>query len=401
MRSICVLLLDGLGDRAYEALGGLTSNEAAATPALDAFAARAQTGLLWPLGPGRAPSSEVAHWALLGYRPEEFPGRAVLEALGRGQEVDPGDVVAYAALRPVERRGGALWVTGRADDEGALAAFADLEVDGLRFRLAPVGGGEAILRVSGGASDAVTDSDPFFRDRHPVARPQALAPEAEATARAAAAWSRRVVRALDGRHAVTLKWWGRLREAPSFRARHGLDGAVVGGSAFLAGLAAAVGLRFVAASGLGVDAAAQLLADGAGFVWCHTKALDEAGHTKDPRARVRALAELDPLLAPLAAPPFADAVVAVTGDHATPAVPEVIHSGDVVPFLLAGPGVRPDGVARFGESHCAGGLLGRIRGEDAMPLLLNAADRPLFLGSRPTTTPGAAGFPAEIEPLDA
>ncbi len=34
-----------------------------------------------------------------------------------------------------------------------------------------------------------------------------------------------------------------------------------------------------------------------------------------------------------------------------------------------------------------------------MPVLLNAADRPLFLGSRPTPFPGADGYPAVLEPL--
>ena len=80
MKPIVVLLLDGLGDRVYTELGGRTSNEAAKTPQLDAFCARGSNGLLWPLGPGRAPSSERAHWRMLGYADEEFPGRAVLEA---------------------------------------------------------------------------------------------------------------------------------------------------------------------------------------------------------------------------------------------------------------------------------------------------------------------------------
>ena len=34
-----------------------------------------------------------------------------------------------------------------------------------------------------------------------------------------------------------------------------------------------------------------------------------------------------------------------------------------------------------------------------MPVLLNAADRPLFLGSRPTPFDGADGYPALLEPL--
>ena len=62
----------------------------------------------------------------------------------------------------------------------------------------------------------------------------------------------------------------------------------------------------------------------------------------------------------------------------------MIHSGDPVPFIVAGPGVRADDVAEFGELACAAGILGHLRGPDMMPVLLNAADRPLFLGSRPT-----------------
>jgi 2,3-bisphosphoglycerate-independent phosphoglycerate mutase len=77
----------------------------------------------------------------------------------------------------------------------------------------------------------------------------------------------------------------------------------------------------------------------------------------------------------------------------------VIHSGDPVPFLLAGPGVRADRVDRFGEIDQAGGILGRLTGADVMPVLLNAADRPLFLGSRPTAVAWPAGTPADVEPF--
>jgi 2,3-bisphosphoglycerate-independent phosphoglycerate mutase len=77
----------------------------------------------------------------------------------------------------------------------------------------------------------------------------------------------------------------------------------------------------------------------------------------------------------------------------------VIHSGDPVPFVLAGPGVRADDVTEFGEATCARGILGHLRGPDVMPVLLNAADRPLFLGSRPTPFDGADGYPAILDPL--
>src|SRR5437660_9723384 len=181
MYPIVAFLLDGLGDRAQDVLGGLTGNEAATTLNLDRLAARGSCGVLYAVGPGRAPSSEVAHWSLLGYRPDEFPGRAVFEALGRGQDVDEEHVLAYAALRPAERRPDGWWLTGRPDpaadanDAARLVARCDgITVDGLTFSLEHVWRGEAVLRVAGGADDRVTDSDAFFRDRHPLLRPQPL-----------------------------------------------------------------------------------------------------------------------------------------------------------------------------------------------------------------------------------
>ena len=96
---------------------------------------------MFSLGPGRAPASELAHWAMLGYTPEEFPGRAVLEATGAEQEIDPGHVFAFAALRPAERRDDGLWLTGRPrrgedeEDSAELVAACDgLEVDGAPVR---------------------------------------------------------------------------------------------------------------------------------------------------------------------------------------------------------------------------------------------------------------------------
>ena len=108
------------------------------------------------------------------------------------------------------------------------------------------------------------------------------------------------------------------------------------------------------------------------FVYVHDKRADEAGHTKDPREKQRAIEQLDAELAP--ALRLAErAVVCITGDHATPASPEVIHSGDPVPLLVAGPAIRADAATSFGELPCAAGILGRLRGSDLMPVLLNAA----------------------------
>jgi len=424
---IFVVLLDGLADRAHDSLGGRTANEVADTPNLDALTLGGSCGVMYSLGPGRAPSSERAHWAMLGYQPDEFPGRAVLEAVGAKQDIDPAHVFSFAALRPAERRDDGLWLTGRPrksgeDDEDAaelVGACAELEVDGFRFELSHLDRGEAILRVDPDADDRVTDSDAFFKDWYPVLRPQPLVPEAEATARAAEAWTRQTMETLADHpvnerrvqagspalNAITLKWWGRPRKNPSFTERHGLHGSFLGDSKFLLGLAETVGLepRYVPETG---DAPADLRArlqlarerldEGDTFVFSHLKATDMAGHTKDPEIKKRTIEALDAELGEL---PTDRAIVCVTGDHATPTYPNVIHSGDPVPFVVGGPGVRADRVEAFGELDCAEGILGHLRGPDMMPVLLNAADRPLFLGSRPTPFPGADGYPELLEPL--
>src|SRR5437868_1897731 len=302
MQPIVVFLLDGLADRAHESLGGQSGLEAAVTPNLDRLCAAGSCGVLYSVGPGRAPSSEVAHWSMLGYRPEEFPGRAVFEALGRGQDVSAEHVFAYAALRPAERRDDGWWLTGRPDPERdaeeaeRLVERCDaITIDGLTFSLAHVWRGEAVLRISGGADERVTDTDAFFRARHPLLRPQALAPEAERTARAAEAWTREVMRRLEDErfNVITLKWGGRPRAAPTFEERHGLRGTFAAESAFLRGLGRCVGLEPVENPHVNVALLHERLDAGDTFVYVHDKRADEAGHTKDPKAKRDMLEVLD------------------------------------------------------------------------------------------------------------
>jgi 2,3-bisphosphoglycerate-independent phosphoglycerate mutase len=215
------------------------------------------------------------------------------------------------------------------------------------------------------------------------------------------------MRRLEGErfNVITLKWFGRPRAAPSFLERHGVTGAFAADSAFLRGLGSALRLEPLVAPETDdpvadlrgrIQLARERLHRGDTFVFCHQKTTDAAGHTKDPRVKQETIERLDGALVEL---PTDRAIVCVTGDHATPASPDVIHSGDPVPLLVAGPGVRADSVQRFGELDCAAGILGQLRGPDLMPVLLNAADRPLFLGSRPTPFDGADGYPAVLEPL--
>ena len=205
---------------------------------------------------------------------------------------------------------------------------------------------------------------------------------------------------------ITLKWWGRPKDVADLprAARPARDvhrasprSSAVSPPRSASSTIAAPETHDPAADLRGrLTLANERLEAGDTFVFVHLKATDEAGHTKDPRVKQRTIEELDAELLDL---PTERAIVCVTGDHATPASPEVIHSGDPVPFVVAGPGVRADAVRAFGELDCAAGILGHLRGPDMMPVLLNAADRPLFLGSRPTPFDGADGYPELLEPL--
>ncbi|WP_214364427.1 phosphoglycerate mutase [Pseudonocardia sp. H11422] len=409
---VILVVLDGLGDRPVPGLDGRTPAEAARTPVLDALATRGASGWHLPFGWGRAPASELAHWAMFGFADVPFPGRAVLEAIGAGVDVEPAVTVTHAALRTSRTDGDRVWITGRvgpADGEDAITLLAELEPVLARHgaTLRPLGGrGEALLTLPGHGNAGITDSDPFFEDFHPWLRVLPTEPAATTTAEALTALlldaraalvtspvnAGRAARGVPPLDVLTTKWSGARRPIPSFVEQTGVAGAAVTSTRLYRGLAGILGMaqrHLTPVADIGADLAArldvarELIDDGARFVHVHTKATDEAGHTKQPRAKLEVLEAADTGLAALA--DLAErAIVAVTGDHATPSVDGVLHTGDPTPLLVAGPTVRPDEVTAFGEAPARAGWYGAVRAAELLPLLFGHANRPVFLGHRAT-----------------
>lgn len=412
---IVLVVLDGLGDRPIPELGGRTPAEAARTPHLDELARRGASGWHLPFGWGRAPASELAHWAMFGYSGVPFPGRAVLEALGAGLPVDPDAAVTHAALRTSRRDGDRLWITGRARPEDDADVTALLTALGPvlaehGMRLQPHGrSGEALLTAAAHRCADVTDSDPLFASFHPWMRPIPTGPGGAAFAEALTAAllaarahlrssdvnAARVRRGSPALDVLTTKWSGRRGDLPPFVEQVGVVGAAVTSTRLYRGIAAALDLRSVhlpPVDDLAVDMAARLaaaedlIAGGARFVHVHTKATDDAGHTKRPYAKRDVLEAVDRGLAGVVG--LADrAVVAVTGDHATPSTHGVLHTADPTPLVVAAPTVRPDAVTEFGELPARQGWWGQVRADELLPLLLGQANRPVFLGHRITARP--------------
>ena len=413
-----LIVLDGMADRSSEALGGRTPLQAADTPILDRLARSGACGHMYPLAPGVCPSSDQAHWRILGYGGHRYPGRAALEALGAGVPLGEGDVVVAVNMATTMPEGEERYVQAAPaylPEEKAdriANSLAGYEPEFFNTRLHHLGGPHLLLVLSGGASPLVTDSDPLFY-RLPVNPLVAFEGTPESAEKTAVELSRfsswaagileshpvNVERASEGMTVVNyvlMKWPGAYGEFPSFESKWGFDAVASASGLLYAGLATAMGMQLVQPAarnpgedlGLKLEAALDALAGGRDFALVHTKAADEASHTGRPPGKVRTLEELDGALEMVAGscPGGEDLVIVITADHPTPSggSDEVIHSGESVPIVIAGRNARVDAVESFDEVSCAGGSLGLVRGADVMPLVLNFTDRARFGTSRLT-----------------
>ncbi len=438
---ILLLILDGLADRPQQALGGKTPLEAARTPHLDRLAERGTTGLLIPLAPGIPLESEFSHFLLFGYPPEQFPGRATFEAIGRGFDIPDNSVVLLASFATTTvvdgkvRRETILWEEKRPQDEDdcaqLCAAIAAYETLGVGFSLQSCGRCEAVLILSGHPSRSISDVDPFYNGAF-VARALPLAEDvaqdnAERTATALnqyLLWVRRCLLAhpinarrqqqgLPPINFLLTKWAGVRPQVPPFLEQNGLRAASVEHYPLYVGIARVCGMTSVSTRqqpDIRADlheklrVADDLFRQGYEFVHVHSKAPDVAGHRKDPIGKQHALEAIDSALGPLVQriEHDPDLLIVVTGDHATPSSGPLIHSGEAVPLLIAGgPNVLVDEVRAFHERAAIHGGLGRVTGADLMPLLLNLTDRIRLHGvrhqrqSRLYWSGATEGFPIE------
>jgi 2,3-bisphosphoglycerate-independent phosphoglycerate mutase len=412
-----LLLLDGLGDRSYTELGNRTPLQAAHTPNLDKLAARGGSGLMHCADQGMALPSENAHFAMFGYRPEEFPGRGYLEALGAGIEIDEGETAFLAHLSMLKPQGSSLLLVkdrpklSRHEVAPLFEAVREFSYDDLHFRLVPTKGVDAILVLSAPSSKHVTDTLPFF-DNSSLIEPQPLAgfkddPVAEKTATALKAFlvwchktlsshSLNISRQQEGKGAlngiVTLRP-GQHLTVENFNSRWGLKGASLASGLVYWGLSQYLGLQHIEVKDSedpGRDIHDRILQaidlkNDYDFIHVHTKAPDEAAHTKNCQNKVAAIESLDRGIGrAIDALLEKDTLLIITADHSTPSSGPLIHSGEPVPITMVGTGVRQDNIQKYNEIDCGGGSLGYIHGHSMMYMVLNGLDRVKLAGLQDT-----------------
>ncbi|HXQ95136.1 MAG TPA: alkaline phosphatase family protein [Thermoplasmata archaeon] len=424
-----LVILDGLGDRPHPDTGGVSPVEAAATPNLDALVARGTIGRVTVVGPGVAPESDAGVFALLGYDPvTDSPGRGVLEALGVGLDLAPGDVALRLNFATADGPGAILdsrvgrsLTTEQSRSLAESLTRADLlHDDGIRAEVRATVGHRGVLwlRPTDGRplSKEVSNSDPFYEkvggmgQARQVTDPRPLPVRpldpSESAARTAQAIDRFLERAgpvlaghtVNARRAMAgqmvansllVRNAGALPDhpIPSFEVRHGLVGTAVTEMPVERGIARCLGLvdRFVGPMGRDRDAALVERArvtleslQSTPFVYVHLKGPDEPGHDGDARTKRDIVEALDrSFFGPfLAGADWSTTRIAVTADHATPCIVKG-HADDPVPLLLAGAGVMAaDPSGKFGEPLAARGALGEHRGREVVDLLLGRAAAP-------------------------
>jgi len=416
MRAILVIL-DGLADRCWPALDGKTPLEAAHTPNLDRLASMGQTGLLQSLGRGYAPASEIAHFVIFGYPQEDYPGRAVFEAVAEGHRLTGNEVVYRGLFSSVEQQDGRLQVMRRFMDAGddvcaeLSKEIAHFEKDGVSCEFVFNTRQEGILFLRGEASEDVTDADPYIEDL-PVIRVEPLegAREPERATKTASCLNsylsmvyrrllehpinkEREANGLPPVNFLLIKWCGRKRSLPPFEKLYGLKGASISTGLMYKGLATEIGMDWIGTKYLPnwqddmvnrLKLAEQALDDGYEFIHVHTKGPDEAAHKKDPALKRDVISRLDEGLGYLFESSLLsdDNLIIITGDHGTPSGTRLLHSGEPVPLLMLGRYTYPDDVNVFHEKSCVYGSLGRIEGREMMPVVLNQLDRIKYMSAK-------------------
>jgi 2,3-bisphosphoglycerate-independent phosphoglycerate mutase len=411
---VILVVGDGMGDRPIRELAMKTPLQAANTPSLDKVARKGICGIMDPISPGVPAGSDTAHLALFGYNPYKYYfGRGPFEALGAGLDVAPNDVAFRCNFATVnedmlilDRRAGRKieLADNLAEALNCLTinSFPDILVNfkhTTEHRCALVLKGPGLSRM-------ISDSDPNQNDAHilPIV-PLDDTIEAARTANVTNELTSIFCKILDGHplneikrkkgaqvaNAILLRGAGTLsKEIKTLNEQYGISAAVIGVNALVLGVCKAVGMQHLKVDGATGTVETDVKAkakkaieaiDRFDFVYVHVKGTDNPSHDGDFEQKILSIEKVDDLVGHLLDNVDSrESLIVVTADHSTP-VKLREHSGDPVPLAISGEGVRTDNISRFSEIDCSLGGLGRIRGIDLIPILIDLMGKSKKYGS--------------------
>lgn len=417
-RKILYVILDGLGDEPHPDLDGRTPLEAAKTPNLDSVARRGRSGTVVTVGEGIAPESDIAVFAILGYDPHtQHAGRGPLEALGVGLEMHDGDLAWRANFATVDedgtivdRRAGRDLSTQEASSlADAVNAAVSLEVGRATFLATSEHRAVLHLRADTPLDAAISNSDPAYERRGSLGvaletfdpYPKECVPlndseGARLGAELTNAWSRaarevlkdhdvNVAREARGRppaDIVLLRDAGdHIPRVEPLQRRFGMSFACFAEMPVEIGIARVTGMEPILITSPGTDpeAYAQLgertleALEGYDALYVHIKGPDVPAHDGRALDKRDVIAAIDEGYFGALLPGIGPRVVlAVTADHSTSCVRKA-HTADPVPLVVCGGPLSGDGTRAYSEVDAASGALGRLKGTDVLPMLVDIA----------------------------
>jgi 2,3-bisphosphoglycerate-independent phosphoglycerate mutase len=333
------------------------------------------------------PGSGPSHLALFGYDPLQFRiGRGVMEALGVNFPVERGDLCVRLNFATADAQGILLdRRAGRPKDEETARLAAKLQaavaVPGYEIFFRPVKEHRAALVVRGpGLAEGVRDTDPQVTGKPPLpvaAADPAAADATRVTVEVLVSIVAQAERALAGEpkaNRMLLRGISFFHPLPTLTERFGLRACGIAAYPMYKGLARLAGMTVDDRPKTPADLMAVLGERWAEFdyFFVHFKYTDSSGEDGDFERKVRMIEEGDALIPAIEA--LRPDVLAVTGDHSTPAVMRG-HSWHPVPALLHSRWCLADNLPGFDEVHCARGTLGQRPTLHLMALLLAHALR--------------------------
>ena len=363
MTKYAIIIPDGAADYPLDIFDGKSVIEAADTPNLDKISTEGKQGLVQTVPPSLTAGSDVAMMSLLGYDPLKFySGRAPLEAVAKNIKLAPNDWVFRCNLVTIADKKMADHSAGHISTEEATTLINDLAADlndehvhfhtGLSYRhLCVINGIQFKIKTSPPHDIIGEKASKHFPHGKNA---NILTDIMERSKELFANHDINKVRMDLGENPVSSVWfWGEGQKAimERFSRRYGINGAAITAVDLVKGLAKLIGFDLITVPGAtgyvdtnyeGKAAAAIKALDEYDIVLVHIEAPDEAGHSGNAMVKKQAVELIDKhIVGPVheALKTYGNYRILVMPDHLTP-VETRAHSGDPVPFAMAGKSIQ-------------------------------------------------------------